>query len=346
MKVAIVSPYDLERFGGVQHQTLQLRSWLLEAGHDAWLVAPGSGGPEDTIHTGGVLVVPANGAKSPISVDPRIRDEVVAAVAGADVVHIHEPFMPMVSMAALLGETPPKVGTFHADPPQWVQRLYGLASPLLRRWVRRLHVATAVSEVAAAPLARFTEPTIVPNGLDVASYGVDVERHSNRVAFLGRDDPRKGLDVLLEAWPKVRAGMTTAELIVGGTTRDERVPGVVFLGGVDEGEKRELLGSAAVFCAPNTGGESFGISVVEGMAAGCAIVASRLPAFEAVVDRVGRLVAPGDASALATALIEVLSAPRHLERMQKEARERADRFDRAEVLAGYLEVYERAIDAA
>ncbi len=340
MRIALVCPYSMGHWGGVQHQAANLARWLTEAGHEAWLVAPDAAPPDRNV--GSSRVIRFNRSRAPLALHPAARSATVAAVADADVVHVHEPFMPLVSLAALLGDTPPKVGTFHADAGAAVRALYRAGSPVLRRWSRRLAVATAVSPVAQRSVASIVETEIVPNAVDVAGYDRDVSRRADRVVFVGRDDPRKGLDILLTAW--VRAGLD-AELLVIGAARDDAPAGVTFLGRVDEDEKRDLLASASILCAPNTGEESFGLVVAEGMAAGCAVVASGIPAFAAVLGGDGRLVPPGDADALAKTLSNLLAEPEQAAALGAAARRAVMRFDRSAVVEAYLEAYARAVGA-
>lgn len=342
MKVAVVCPYDLGRFGGVQDQAIKLTRWLRDAGHDAWLVGPGTSGPEGARLVGPVTVITANGAATPITLSPRAWSRTAEAVSDADIVHVHEPFMPIVSQAATAADGPPKVGTFHADPSRSVRRLYRIGGPVLRRIAMRLSGATAVSPVAAAPLAGLVDVTLIPNGIETDDFeqGPKVE---HRIVFVGRDDPRKGLDVLLDAWPAVHAEVPTAELVVVGAARPDDLPGVGFLGAVSDRQKREALAAASVFCAPNTSGESFGITLAEAMASGCAVVASGLPAFVHVAGEAARLVKPGDAPGLARALVEVLMSSEERSVLAEAALARVARFDRAAVLDGYLEAYEAAL---
>jgi len=247
VRIAVVCPYDLSAPGGVQDQVIGLVERLGGAGHEAWAVAPGDGGPDGTRHIGRTIRIPANRSTAPVSLSPRTPARVRAAVEGADVVHIHEPLMPMASLALLRSGTPPSVGTFHADPGALVRGLYRGAAPILRRLVGRLDVVTAVSETARSAIARFTDARIVPNAVDVAGFRDAVgDRDAQRVVFIGRDEPRKGLDVLLSAWPEVRVTHPTAALRVVGTMRDEGPDGVTFLGRVSEADKRSELASAGV----------------------------------------------------------------------------------------------------
>ncbi len=255
---------------------------------------------------GSTVTVPANRSAVPVALGPGVPGRVRRAIAGADLVHVHEPLMPLVSWSAL-ATTVPIVGTFHADPSNLIRRSYRVAGPVLGIR-RRLAAVTAVSQVAAAAVEPlFDEITVIPNAVEVGTVP-DVDRVATRVAFVGRDDARKGLDVLLEAWPGVVAAIPGAELVVIGTDRADR-PGVRFLGRIADADKMAALAGAAVFCAPNLGGESFGITLVEAMAAGCRVVASDLPGFREVLGGLGDLVPPGDPEALAGALVTALAAP-------------------------------------
>ncbi|MBT8208038.1 MAG: glycosyltransferase, partial [Acidimicrobiia bacterium] len=158
----MVCPYALDRFGGVQHQALQLADWLRADGHEVAIVAPGDDGHDGAILLGGTTSIRANGSQVPIALHPGAARRAVAAVQEFDVVHVHEPLMPLVSLAVVLGDTPPRVGTFHADPPSWVRGSYKATRLLLGRVANRLGAVTAVSGVAASAIATFAEPAIVP----------------------------------------------------------------------------------------------------------------------------------------------------------------------------------------
>jgi phosphatidylinositol alpha-mannosyltransferase len=343
VKIAIVCPYDLGAVGGVQGQVISLVAWLTQAGHEAWAVSPGSGGPPGTRHVGPVLSVPINRSRAPITFHPAAMARVREAVAGAEVVHVHEPLVPLTGPAAVLARGAPRVGTFHADPGAVISRLYRGAAPLLRRLLGRLAVATAVSPVAAGAVRPFLDARVVPNGLDTARYLPAGGKVRGRVVFLGRDDPRKGLDLLLAAWPLVRAAVPAARLHVVGASRPSGPEGVVFLGRVGEEAKLRELAEAEVLCAPNLGGESFGLIVAEGMAAGCTVVASDLPAFRYVAGACARLTPVGDPTALTETLAAVLSDPAEARRLARHGLREVARFDRAAVLEGYLSAYRDAL---
>jgi phosphatidylinositol alpha-mannosyltransferase len=183
---------------------------------------------------------------------------------------------------------------------------------------------------------------VIPNGIDVEAYG-HASKVPDRVAFLGRDDERKGLQVLLDAWPAVLERVPDAQLHVIGAARDEEVSGVTFVGRVDESVKISELGEAELYCAPNLGGESFGIVIAEGMASGCAIVASAIPAFVGVLGDSGALVAPGDPASLAACISDLLTDRKKLAMKQRSALAAVERFDGASVAGMYVTAYEDAI---
>lgn len=343
MKIAVVCPYDLGRPGGGQELTTRLVAWLDQAGHDATLVGPGTTGPEGAVLLGATTTVPINRSTAPVMLDPRVSGAVRDAVEGFDVVHIHEPLAPMVSAAALRASGPAKVATFHADPPWWVRGLYRYGRPAVRWALRNVDVVTAVSPVAGSALDGVVDYRIVPNGIDVAGYGSG-DKIEGRVTFLGRDDPRKGLSVMLEAWPQIRDAVPGATLHVIGADRPG-IAGVTFLGRVPDDEKRTELAAAVVHGAPNLGGESFGIVVLEAMASGSAVVASSIPAFEHVVGDSGVLVPPGDAGALAVGVIDLLEHRDRAQALGGQGRQRAEQFDGSRVAAAYSEAYQDAVNS-
>jgi len=345
VRVALVCPYDLGRFGGVQDQVVKLAGWLEDEGHQPVVVGPGDTGPPGARLVGSARVVEVNRSAAPIAIGARVWRRVAVAIADADVVHIHEPLVPAVSLAALRTATGPVVATLHADPSTLVRRGVRVGRPAVRRLLRRAAVVTAVSPVAASVMAGVAEARLVPNGIDLSAWESAFGR-AGSVVFVGRDDIRKGLDVLLAAWPHIRLRVPEATLdIVGADHAGAAIAGVTFHGRIDEAAKRRVLGASAVLAAPNTAGESFGIILVEGMAAGCALVASALPGFVHVAGDVARWVAPHDPEALASAVAGLLEDDAARAALVAKGTERVARFDRGPVLAGYLAAYDDAIAA-
>ena len=343
MKIGLVCPYDISRSGGVQDQVKRLRRWLDEAGNEVKLIAPGDSAEPGFVSAGRATVVPANGAATPVALSVSAGQRVINALQDVDVAHVHEPLMPQVSLSALRRAPVPLVGTFHADVSAPAGAVYRYGKPLTRKWFKRLAVITAVSPIAARVVADTRRVRIIPNGIDVELYASE-EKQPGSVAFLGRNDERKGLRYLLAAWPQVRAAHPSAELTVIGAEDPGAAPvGVEFVGRVEESVKREMLGRASVFCAPNLGGESFGIVVVEAMAAGCAVVASGLPAFVRVAGDTARFVAPADSSGIADAITQLLDDEQTARALGRAAVAASQRFGRERVAAEYLAAYEDAL---
>jgi phosphatidylinositol alpha-mannosyltransferase len=342
MKIAVVCPYSIDVPGGVQEQAIGLVKRIGASGHEAWLVAPGLTGLPEAKLVGRTVNVRSNGSIAPIALHPATIARVRWAIADADVVHVHEPFVAPTSLASFLGEGPPAVGTFHADPSSAMRGFYRLAGPALKWVTAKLAAVTAVSQAARSAIDSLVDGVItIPNAIDSDAYAIDVDRRPDRVVFLGRDEPRKGLDVLLAAWPKVRAAIPGAELVVLGADRDRSQEGVRYLGLSIGPAKRQQLAEATVFCAPNLGGESFGISLVEAMAAGCAPVVSDLPAFRSVAGETARYVPVGDSGMLADRIIESLRDQDGTRNCSRAAVRMAARYDWEQVLPGYIDIYER-----
>jgi phosphatidylinositol alpha-mannosyltransferase len=245
--------------------------------------------------------------------------------------------MPVVGPALLAHDTP-LVATVHADAPAWVRRLY-LMTP--RRWWKD-RVITAVSNAAAAALP--VPPRIIPNGLDVAAYRLVVEKKPDRVAFLGRSDPRKGLPLLLSAWPQIHQAFPSSELVVLGATGVDG-NGITFKGRVYDDTKRRELAGSSIYVAPNLGGESFGITLIEAMAAGCAVVATDLPAFREVAGEAASYFERGNPQALAAAVMKLMKEPSEGLRLTAAAHAQVGRYDWSVVMPQYLEAYGAAIGA-
>ena len=348
MKIGVVCPYDLSAPGGVQQLCIELAGELRRGGDEVLLVGAGRDAHLSPDHDGATISVGrpfrvrANDSIVPLTLTPWSWGRVRTALAGVDVVHVHEPLVPLVGWVALTVDRP-VVATFHADPPSWVPRVYRLV-PLVGRRMRRV-VVTAVSDIAAAAIPdRWGPVTVIPNAIDVGSYDLPVGRVGHRVSFLGRDDPRKGLDILLGAWPQIRRQVPSAELKVMGADRSDVIPGVEFLGRVTGGDKKRVLATSLVYVAPNTGGESFGMVIAEAMAAGCAVVCSDLSAFRAVAGDHARFVPVGDVGALAEQVVSLLVAPAAAAALGEKARGHVKRFDWSVVAGRYREAYGRALE--
>lgn len=341
MRIGLVCPYDMGKPGGVQAQIRGLARRLEDLGDEVLVIAPGLPEGERGLNLGKTISVPGNQSKVPVSGDPRVVGLIKGAASTLDLLHVHEPLMPVVSLSALRAGIP-VVATFHAAPSALGTRLYTTLRSRMKKIlgpnVRRV---TAVSATAAAPLPDDLEIEIVPNGVDVASFAPIFPQDPLRVSFLGRDEKRKGLDVLLEAWGLVTAVYPAAVLQVMGA--DRGLDGVEWLLTVGDAEKAEALASSAIFVAPNLGGESFGIVLVEGMAAGAAVVASDLPSFRDVGGDAVRYFKTGSSTDLAKTLVDLLGNPAEVSKLSIAGRDRAFMFDWSTVAASYRNVYEQAV---
>jgi phosphatidylinositol alpha-mannosyltransferase len=338
MRVAIVCPYDFGAFGGVQRVVGDLVERLRSGGDDAFAVGPGVT-DELGVDVGRSVEIRGNGSMAPIALGPTVRRRVRAALTGCDVVHVHEPLMPVTSLAAL-GAGRPTVATFHAAVAPWTARLYRTLDGVGVRLLRDAAL-TAVSPSALAALPDAWSPvTIIPNGIDVASFRIDVRRVPGRIVMVGRDEPRKGIDVMLGAFGAIRSSFPEAELHVIGAER-AAADGVVYHGRVRDREKRELLASSQIYVAPHLGGESFGIVLAEAMAAGCAVVASDLAAFRSVGGDAAEYFDVGDSASLAAEIRRLLSEPTTIDALSGAAEDRVQMFDWGLVIARYRALYER-----
>lgn len=362
MKLAIVSPYDLDVPGGVQSHVDHLARELRRQGDEVRIVAPGTRPRgSDRVAVGASVRVPFNDSVAPVALDPRAARRTLAALEefAPDVVHVHEPGVPWVALAASLRARAPTVGTFHA----WSDRdrAYRLGRPLLRRVAAGLDLRVAVSEAACRyhagalglPEGAFT---VVPNAVDVARFA-DAEPIPGELPptllFVGRLERRKGLEQLIRAFIRLKTRRGDVRLLVvgEGPERDRcqaLVPArlrsdVVFLGRVGQDDLPRFYRSADVFVAPALGGESFGIVLIEAMAAGTPVVASDIPGYRSVVrdDLHGRLVPPGDPSALAEALESLLDNPSRRRAMGQEAQRHVQGYDWSAVAARLRTLYQQ-----
>lgn len=341
MRIGIVCPYDMGRPGGVQSQVRGLANALASAGQHVRIIAPGRAEHGIGVSVGGSVRVPANRSKAPIALSPRVVERVREASRTVDLLHVHEPLMPLVSLAALRSG-PPVVATFHAAPSMIGRGIYRLlGSSVARVLGKQVNVVTAVSRTAADVLPASLPVTIVPNAIDVDAFGASVDKTPTRVAFIGRDEPRKGLDVLVAAWPVVLAAVPSAELVVMGA--DRGLPDIRWVNHVSDSDKASILGSSGVYVAPSIGGESFGVVLVEGMAAGAALVSSDLKAYRDVAGDAAVYFETGNARALAQALIDLLGDDERRDALADVGRVRATEFDWSVVAARYESIYEHAL---
>ncbi len=343
MRVALVCPYSWSVPGGVQSHVAGLAGELRRRGHDADVLAPADAPAPGVVALGRSVPIPDNGSVQRVALSPAAIARTARALRRGryDVVHLHEPMLPAACLTALALRPAPLVGTFHMV--ARARRWYRVFAPLCRRALARLDVRIAVSEAARRYVAASCPGgyAIVPNG--VARPDAAPARAPGgppRVLFVGRPEPRKGLPVLLEAFASVDGG-ARLELVGPAGDFGERV---TAHGRVDDARRTELLRRATVLCAPSLGAESFGVVLVEAMAAGVPVVASDLPAYRDVLpEACGLLVPPGDPRALASALRRVLADRGLRTRMAAAGPAAAARYDWQRVGSRILELYEEAI---
>ncbi|WP_072801947.1 glycosyltransferase family 4 protein [Rhodococcoides yunnanense] len=329
MKIGMVCPYSLDVPGGVQAHVEQLARVFIERGHRVSVLAPASEEtalPDFVVSAGEALAIPYNGSVARLRFGPvtyaRIRRWI--SENDFDVLHIHEPNAPSLSMLALKAAEGPIVATFHTSTTKSL--VLSTFQGVLRPYHEKISGRIAVSELARRwqVEALGSDAVEIPNGVDVPAFArapmlPGYPRAGRTVLFLGRfDEPRKGMSVLLGALPALVERHHDLEILVVGRGDEEKLRRdagalaghLTFLGQVDDDVKASAMRGADVYCAPNLGGESFGIVLVEAMASGTAVVASELDAFRRVLrDGVAGLLVPvDDSAALAAAIDSVLSS--------------------------------------
>lgn len=371
IKVGLVSPYDYQRPGGVGEHVRHLAAELRSRGSEVKILAPSAGRSEPAIAglypLGRPIPIPANGSVARISLSFHLARKIreVLDREQFDVVHLHEPLMPALPVTVLrLNSEGVNVGTFHAYARQNLGYYYG--RPLLRRLFRRLDECIAVSEPAKTFVSRYfpSEYTVIPNGIDPEFFnpaappapGVSNPRRRT-ILFLGRLEERKGLATLLDAYQLLRQVRADCQLVVVGDgplrrgyerrVEEEGIPDVRFCGFIPEADKPGYFTAADIYCAPNTGKESFGVILLEAMASGRPIVATAIDGFRQVISdgREGLLVPAGDESQLAAALGRLLDHPQLRQQMGQRGRRAAEDYAWPLVADRVLSVYESALRA-
>jgi phosphatidylinositol alpha-mannosyltransferase len=360
----MVSPYAWDVPGGVQAHIKDLARYFQNHGHEVSVLAPALDESdvkeEFVVVAGRPVAIPYNGAVARVLFGPvaatRVRQWIHKN--DFDVMHLHEPAIPSLSLLACSIAEGPMVGTFHAAAPK--QKVAFAIAPLLEPVIEKLRARIAVSGVARETLTIHldTDAVVIPNGITVDAFASAQPREEWQkeltIGFLGRfDEPRKGLDLLLKALPAITKSVPNARILIAGPGEGlesmQSVPPnlrskLSFLGKLSESDKASFLRSIDIYVAPNTGGESFGIILAEAMAAGAAIVASDLPAFESVLGggRFGLIFKNEDSSDLARQIIALSNNPSNREELRQRAREGARKFDWSEVGPEVMNVYEIA----
>ena len=367
LRIGMVCPYGWDVPGGVQMHIRELAEHFTQLGHYVSVISPVSDEESITdpwlVNAGRPVPIPFNGSVARVLFGPIAASRVRQWIAQGDfdILHMHEPGIPSISLLACWAAEGAMVGTFHASTPK--MRAIASVGPLIEPMIEKLSARIAVSEMAQATLNNLygTEAVVIPNGIDYSRFNaagrsrVREEDAPLRIGFLGRfEETRKGLPLLLEALPKILKALPNLELVVAGPGDPEKIVAKIdpqvskhirFLGRLSESEKVEFLSSLDLYIAPNTGGESFGIILAEAMASGTPVLASNIQAF---VD----LLAEGDsgvnfisedANDLAQSVIELLRNSSRLLQLSQNGLVSAVRFDWSSVASQIMSVYEVAM---
>ncbi len=369
MKIAMVSPYDFAWPGGVNAHVSQLSTELRRRGHEVTVIAPQTptlpsdecGVPDNFIPMGRSVSLSAGGSTARVTLSwwlyPRIRQ--LMARERFDLLHVHEPLAPLLPLMFLQHSNAVNVGTFHAFSDR--QRLYRWSRFALGMWHRRLHGRIAVSEAArtfVAPHFPQRAYRIIPNGIDFQRFAdatpvPELRDGRKNILFVGRKDERKGLRYLLEAFAILLESRRDLRLIIVGPGEPDRACASVLnavtgvgsdtvrlVGAVSDADLPRYYASADVFCSPATGGESFGIVLLEAMAAGIPVVASDIDGYRDVVthERNGLLVLPREPTSIAGAISTVVDNPGLSQRLSSSGR-RVAQYHRWRRVASEVEDY-------
>ena len=361
----MVCPYGWDTPGGVQTHIRELTEHLITEGHHVSVLTPVSDDSLDledyVVNAGKPISIPVNGSVARVLFGPIASSRAKQWIASGDfdLLHLHEPAIPSLALLACSAAEGPLVGTFHVSTPK-KKAIYAIG-PILEPIVEKLTARIAVSELARSTLKDHfaTDAVVIPNGIDghkyanakkSAEYGGE-----NIIGFIGRfEEPRKGLQVLLDSLPIVARFISDVKYLIAGPGESKEFlkeidpqlrNRVKFLGFLTDEMKESFLKSVKIYVAPNTGGESFGIILTEALSAGTAVVASDIPAFKAVLENgeAGTLFANEDSAELAKSLVALLRDDQRREKLSENGKLSAQKYDWQVVAEQIESVYEMAI---
>ena len=362
-RIGIVCPYGWDTPGGVQSHVRDLAEYLIREGHFVSVLAPAIDDenlPSYVTSAGRPISIPYNGAVARVLFGPiafsRVRHWISQGVF--DVLHLHEPAIPSISLLACWAAEGPLVGTFHAAAKR--QKVTFAVAPFLEPVIEKLNARIAVSEAARETLTEHldTDAIVVPNGIYASLYRdgkLDERWTGNTLGFIGRfEEPRKGLSVLTQALPAIIAEFPDVKIFVAGPgessdTLKDIQPSLrsrfTFMGRISEEEKANFLASVGLYIAPNTGGESFGIILAEALAAGASVVASDIPAFDSLLGHgdYGTLFQSENSDDLAMKVIELLKDSARRRAIADRGKIYAQSFDWDVVADKIYDVYQMAM---
>jgi len=371
MKIALVSPYDFAYPGGVAYHISSLERQFTQAGHQVKIIAPSSKAIKELddrfIRIGRPWPIPARGTVPRIAISQTMSSKIkqVLERENFDIIHLHEPFMPMLCINVLRFSNTVNVGTFHAyDGSPGYEFGKPLTTVMLKRWFAKLDGKIAVSRPAMEYVSEYFpgEYSIIPNGIDLKHFSPDVPPIDEfcddkvNILFVGRLEKRKGLSYLLGAFQIIKKEMPESRLIVVGPGTvlrrryeewvwNKNLKDVIFTGQVSYGDLPRYYRTADIFCAPATGGESFGFVLLEAMAMGKPIVASKIAGYASVLTdgAEGLLVPPKDKGSLAQSIISLLADKSLRQQMGARGRLKAQDYSWERVAQRVLEYYSKVL---
>jgi len=372
MKIALVSPYDFAFPGGVTSHISSLERYLTRMGHEVKVIAPASKEVpifgDRFIPIGKPRPIPSSGSIIRVSISLHLAPAIKEVITREkfDIVHLHEPFMPMLCTAVLRFSDATNVGTFHAwDGKPGYNWGRPISSWMIKRRLHKLHGRIAVSNMAMAYALRYIpgDYTIIPNGIDVERFSPDVAPieefcdGKQNILFLGRLERRKGAIYLIKAYHEVKKQIPNSRLIIAGPgtrlrkpyekwIRNQGLEDVVFTGYVSEEDKPRYFKTADVYCSPATSRESFGIVLLEAMAVGKPVVASNIDGYSSVIThgQDGLLVPPRDTGSLTQTLISILSDKKLQQKLSKKARLTAENYSWERIAQRVNDYYNKVLD--
>ncbi len=363
LKIGIVCPYGWDTPGGVQNHVRDLAEFLIAAGHTVSVLAPAIDEdqlPDYVVSAGKPISIPYNGAVARVLFGPiayaRVRQWIGSGEF--DLLHLHEPAIPSISLLACWAAEGPMVGTFHAAAKR--QKVIFAIGPILEPAIEKLSARIAVSEAARLTLTDHleTDAIVVPNGIYAKRYSAGNFQQKwagNTIGFIGRfEEPRKGLQVLVDALPIIARFAPDVKVFVAGPGdpkefEKEMDPQLLdrfeFLGKISEQEKADFMSSVSLYVAPNTGGESFGIILAEALAGGACVVASDIPAFDSLLGggEFGALFESENSTDLAKVIIDLLRDGNKRKHLSIAGKAHAQIFDWDVVAEQIFSIYEMAI---
>lgn len=362
MRIGIVCPYAWDIPGGVSAHVNDLAQALIRMGHFVSVLAPAEFDellPDFVVSTGKPRAVKYNGSTARLSFGPLVARKVSKWIEEGDfdVLHVHEPLSPSLSVLACWAANGPIVATWHSAMDR--SRMILTLSKLAQTAMEKVSARIAVSEAARTTLIKHVggDAVVIPNGVDVSSFAKATSMFgwpgpNMSIVFLGRgDEPRKGLEILVNAYSQIRENFPQVRLLIAGPGEPEHVlkklskidrSSVTVLGMVAPEDKASVLASGTIYVAPNTGGESFGIVLLEAMASGTPVVASDLEAFERVLDygRAGVSFQNENSVDLARVVCELLTDDSKRAQLVQQGKIRANEFDWNVVAKEIVNVYE------